>query len=98
MLRAPHDGFGAKQTRDPDRRMRFLNWQAPWIDEAIVEMLALVAERTRPRPGLNYDVMCFVEILAVEGGIGVRSKLLTTTATHPSWDQPATRDHIDHAQ
>src|SRR5579863_1151405 len=98
MLRAPDYGLGTEQPWNPDRRMRFLDRQAPRIDEAVVEMLALVAERTRPGPRLDHDVVGFVEIFAVKRGVRVAGELLAAAAAYPSGHQAAAGDHIDHAQ
>lgn len=98
MLGAPHHRFGAQQTRNPDRRVRLLNWQAPRIDETIMEVLAFITEGTRLRPRLNHHLVRFVEILAVEGGIRIRCELLAAATAHPSCDQAAAGDHIYHAE
>src|SRR5208283_406740 len=65
MPRAPFDRFRTEHARNPDGRARLLIRGHPRINEAIVEILALPAERTRPRPGGEDNVMRFVEELAV---------------------------------
>ena len=49
-----------------------------------VEVLALVAERTGGRPGFEDEVDAFLEILAVEGRVGVVGQLLGAGAAHPA--------------
>jgi hypothetical protein len=76
----------------------FLHRQHPRIDEAIMEVLALEAKRPGPGPRLQDKVVGLVEILAVVSRVGVVGELFTARAAHPSGDQPATGDHIDHRE
>ena len=98
MLCAPLHRLRTERARNPHRRMRFLIRQRPRIHVAIMEMLALVAPRAGPRPGLHDKVMRLVEHLAVVGGIRVVEELLAARAAHPSGHQPAARNQIDLGQ
>jgi len=51
--------------------MGFLQRQHPRIHEAIMEMFALEAERARPRPGLDDEIVRFVEVFPIVGRVGV---------------------------
>src|SRR5713101_1277086 len=92
MLRAPFDGLRTEDAWNPDRWARLLVGRHPGIDETIGEMLALPAERTRPRPGRENQVVRLVEQLAIVGRIGVVEDLLAACPAHPSGHQPSTRD------
>src|SRR5215469_8453863 len=52
LLGCPTDRFRAQDAGRPDRWVRLLQWQLPWIDDAQVIMLALPAERAGHGPGL----------------------------------------------
>src|SRR5215510_7717440 len=78
--------------------MGLLDRQAPRVDETIVEMLALIAKRTGLGPRLDHHFMCFVEVLAIEGGVGIGGELFATATAYPPSDQPAAGDHVDHAE
>src|SRR5215470_962065 len=47
LLGRPADRLRAEDARRPDRRVRLLQWQLPWVDDAQVIVLALPAERAR---------------------------------------------------
>src|SRR5690242_1552416 len=98
MLRAPYDGFGADDARDPDGRMGLLIGQRPWVDEAVVEMLPFPAERTGTRPRRDHDIVRLVEILAVVGRVGIVEELFAARAPDPSGDKAAMGDKIDFRQ
>src|SRR4029450_1029094 len=78
--------------------MGLLDWEAPGINEAIMEVFALVTERARLGPRLDHDFMRFVEVLAVEGGVSVGGELFAAATAHPPGDEPAAGDHINHAE
>jgi len=98
MLRAPDDGLRAQQAGNPNRRMRLLQRQRPWIDETIMEMLALVAPWAGLRPCLDDEVVRLVEQLAVEARIRIGRELFAARSAHPSGDKPSARDHVDHRE
>ena len=98
MLRRPHDGLAAGNPGNPDPRMRLLHRQRPRIDHAQLVMLAFPAPRPRRGPGLDDQVVGFLEALAVEGGIGVGLQRLDAAAAHKARYQPPFRDHVDHRQ
>ena len=61
-------------------------------------MLALVAEGAGRRPRLEDEVDAFLEVFAIERGIGVVGELLAAGAAHPSGNQAALREQIDHRE
>src|SRR5579872_1802931 len=98
MLGAPDYGLRADYSGDPDGRMRLLIGQRPRIDIAVVEMLAFPTERSGPRPRGNHQVMGFVEVFAIIGWISIIEDLFTARAAHPSGNQPALGDEVNHRQ
>src|SRR6516162_7124390 len=95
MLRTPNDRLRAEHARNHDGRMWLLIRPNPWIDEAIVEVLAFPAERTGARPRREDQIMRLVEHLAVVSRIGVIEDLLAASPAHPSGDQASMRDTVD---
>src|ERR1019366_10049884 len=83
MLGAPLHCFGTQRARNPHRRMWLLIWQSPRIDVPIVKMLALVAPRSGPRPGLHDEVVGPIEHFAIVCGVGVIEELLAACPPHP---------------
>ena len=61
-------------------------------------MLALVAPRAGLGPGLDNEVVGFVEHLAVIGRVGIIEELLAARPAHPAGDEPPARDQIDFRQ
>src|SRR5439155_24916840 len=94
----PTDGFWTQHPRNPHLRMGFLIRQRPGVYMAIVEMLAFVAPRPWSSPGLDDEVVRFVEVLPVIGRVGVVEKLLAASAPYPSSHQASTRDQVDLCQ
>src|SRR5215470_12480706 len=95
MLGAPLHGFRTKYAGNPHLRIRFLVRQGPGVHMAIVKMFSLIAPRTGSCPRLDNEIVGFIEVFTIVGGIGVIEKLLAAGSTHPTSDQAATRDQVD---
>jgi len=93
-----HRGFRAHQTGNPGLRKRLLDRLGPGIDVAIFVMLALVPPGPIPGPGLENEVVGFVEALTVVGRIDIVGDLLAAGATHPAGHQAAAGNHVDDRQ
>src|SRR5712692_826041 len=98
MLGAPDHGLRTDETRNPNGWMRLLHRQDPRIHEAVVIVLALVTPGARRRPGLDDEVMGFVEAFTVVGRVDIVGNLLAARSPHPTRHQAATGDDIDHRE
>ena len=78
--------------------MRVLVGLNPRVDVAIVEVLALPAERAGGGPCLDDEVVRLLEALPVVRRRRVVGDALASGAAHPAGDQPAARDHVDHGK
>src|SRR4051794_28557724 len=88
LLRRPDDRFARQDARDPDPRIRLLQWHGPGVDDAVLVMRALEAERTRRRPRLDDKIVRLLEALAVESRIDPGRELLLPAAADKSRYQP----------
>src|ERR1700736_4157960 len=65
LLRRPDESLLAQDGGDPNARIGLLQRHRPRIDDAVLVMRALPAERPLARPGANDQIMRLVEALAV---------------------------------
>ena len=98
LLGRPDDRLLADDAWDPHARIGLLQGQRPRIDDAVLIVRALPAERTGHGPGLHDQVVRLLEALAVVGGVHARRQLLLSAAAHEPGHEPALRDHVDHGQ
>ena len=98
MFGRPDHSLGADHAGDPLLGHRLLDRQLPGVDEAIVEVLALVAPRAGLGPGLVDEVVSLVEALTVVGRVDVVGQLLAARTAHPAGHQASARDHVDSGQ
>ena len=98
MARRPFERLGTADAGDPDRRMGLLQRPFERIHDPEMIMLALPSERAGRGPGLDHEVVRFLEALAIMHRIGVGGPALDTGAAHESRDQPSARDHVDLGQ
>src|SRR5208282_4481412 len=66
-LGRPDDRLGADDTRDPHARMRLLQRYGPRVDDAVLVMGALPAERALARPRCNHQIMRLLKALPIVG-------------------------------
>src|SRR5215472_6170567 len=93
---APYNCIRADQTRNPYRRMRFLQRQYPGVYEAKVEVFAFEAKRPRRGPRLHDEIDAFLKILSVVSGIRIVGELLAARASNPARNQAPPGNQIDH--
>src|SRR5271155_369842 len=94
--RRPHYRLAAGDPGNPDARMRLLQRQHPGVNNSKLVVLALPAPRTRSSPGLNNQVVRFLETCAVKSRVDVGGDRLDSAAADESRYQPALGDHVDH--
>ena len=82
----------------PNARIGLLQRHRPRIDDAVLVMRALPAERTLAGPRCDDQIMRLLEALAVVGRIDAGGERLLATAAHDAGNQAALRDHVDHRQ
>ena len=98
MLGAPDQRFRAASAGDPNGRMGLLHRHLERIDHPEVEMLALPTPGAGLRPSLHYEVVGFLEPLAVEQRVGVGGQALDACTAHKARDQPAAGNHVNLGQ
>src|ERR1700719_5176421 len=91
LLRRPDDRLLAQHAGDPHPRIGLLQWHRPGVDDALLVMRALPAERAFARPGRDDQIVRLLEALAVEGGVDARRELLLAAAADETRHQPALR-------
>ena len=91
------DGLGAGSTRQPDGRVRLLNWTRPDIDVAIVIMFALEGEWAGAGPGLYNQVVCLVHTFTANGWIDAVAEIFHARAAHKAGDNASATDHVEHS-
>src|SRR5260370_27348432 len=96
MLGAPDHGLRTDETRNPNGWMRLLHRQDPRIHEALVIVPALVTPRARRRPGLDDEVLGFVEVFTVVGRRDIVCALLNASSPHSAGHQTATGHTLHH--
>src|SRR5262249_56955887 len=94
VLRGPDDCFRADDARNPDARIGSLQWHRPRIDNAVLVMLTLPAERPLAGPGGDDQIVRLLEALAVERRIDARRQLLLPAAADKPGDETPFRDHV----
>ena len=75
--------------------MRLLVGARPGVDVAVVVVLALPAEGAGLGPGLDDEVVGFLEALPVVGRRRVVGDALASGAADPAGDEAAAGDHVD---
>ena len=98
VLRGPDHGFLAEHARDPDARVRLLQWHGPWVHHAMLIMRAFPTERTRLGPDLGDQIVRFLKPFPVIGRIDARGELFLPAAPDEARNQPSLGDHVDHRQ
>src|SRR5436305_6787217 len=76
LLRRPDDRLLAQHAGNPDSRIGLLQRHRPWVDDAVLVVRALPAERPFARPRRDDQIMRLFEALAVEGRIDAVGELL----------------------
>src|SRR5580700_11912689 len=80
LLRRPDDRLLAQDAGNPDARIGLLQRHRPRVDDAVLVVLALPAERPLPAPGGGDEVVRFLETLAVERRVDAGGELLLPAA------------------
>src|ERR1700752_575899 len=86
LLRRPDNRLLAQDAGDPNARVGLLQRHRPRVDDAVLVMRALPAERPLARPGGDDQIMRLLEALAVVGRVAPGGERLLATAAHDARD------------
>ena len=98
MARRPLHGVAAHHPGDPDGRMRRLVGARPGVHVAVLVMVSFPAEGSLARPGVDDEVVGFLEPLPVVGRGGVVGDAFAARAADPAGDQAPAGNHVDGGQ
>src|SRR5207245_10757064 len=87
LLRRPADRLLAQHAGDPHPRIGLLQRHRPRVDDALLVMRALPAERTLARPGRDDQIVRLLEALAVERRVDAIGELFLAAAPDKAGDE-----------
>src|SRR6516164_6072643 len=88
-LRRPDHRLRADHPRDPYPRMRLLQRYGPRVDDSVLVVGALPAERPLARPRRDHQIVRLLKALAVEGRVDAGRQLLLPAAAYKPRNQSA---------
>ena len=96
IIGGPLDRLRAAGAWHPAGRVGLLDGQHPRVDGAVVVVLALPAEGAGSGPGLLYQVVAFLEPLAIVDRVGVVGPGLDADSPHEAGDDAPAGNDVQH--